>query len=250
MFAKDSEGAIRRTAMVDMIRSAADKKEKIHFVTLTNVTTDLMTNLFSRYIRFLNNPERECTVFVNDEKFTIPENVWFVMSLNEGESIRNVPAYLSELMSVVNVNYVYEDIDSADDGAEESVAQLAEIRTLGYYQLSFLSEKARNGYTISEELWKKVDSLEEYATKHSSYRFGNKLWLRLEKYLSVLNSCEVEPRTALDYTLSSNIVHVLRSVLEGKLADDDMGLLEALELYFGDDNVSVCRKMLKSSFVK
>lgn len=250
LFAKDPEGGLRRTAVAEMFRAAGENKEKIYFVTLTNLTAELMTNLFSRYIRFLNNPEREASLFVNDEKFTIPENVWFVVSMSEGEGVRSIPVYMAELMTLVKFDHVYEApvTEETENGDMQRVE--ADILTLGYYQLSFLCERVRNGFAFSEELWKKVDSLEEYACKHSSYRFGNKMWIRLERYLSVLNACELEPRVALDYTLSTNVVHIIRTVLDGRLQDDDMGLLEALERFFGDDNVPICRRVIKSPFLK
>ncbi len=246
LIVKTGEDAIRHTAITKMIKSAQDHKEKIHFVTLTNMTSDLLTNLFARYIRYLNNPERECVVSVNDEKYTIPENVWFLVSMKDGENIQSIPVYMAELITTLNVNYSDKSVfDSSYSESMTNTEEQRDLLTLGYYQLSFMGEKAKKGFLLSEDLWKKVDSLEEYANKHSSYRFGNKLWLRLEKYLAVLSSCEFESIVALDNTLNSNLVHVLQIVLDGKLQDDDRGLLEALELFFGEDSVPACRKTLK-----
>lgn len=246
LVAKTGEDAVRQTAIVKMIKSAQEHKEKIHFVTLTNVTSDLLTNLFARYIRYLNNPERECIVSVNDEKYTIPENVWFLVSMKDGESIQNIPVYMAELITTLNINYSDKSVFDTTYLEEASSSEnLGDIQTLGYYQLSFMAEKAKKSFVLNEYLWKKVDSLEEYGNKHSSYRFGNKLWLKLEKYLAVLSSCEYEAAVALDNTLNSNLVHVLQIVLDGKLADDDRGLLEAIELFFGEDNVPACRKTIK-----
>jgi hypothetical protein len=158
-------------------------------------------------------------------------------------------------MMTVNVEYAEietvadDEAETADENAEYEVEVaeevLPELLTLGYYQLSFMAEKCRNSFSMSEDLWKKVDSLEEYATKYSGYRFGNKLWLRFEKFLAVLKACEIEPSVALDNALNSILVDVLQIVLDGKLASDDRGLMEALEFYFGEDNVPVCRKTLK-----
>jgi hypothetical protein len=252
---------------MDMLNSARDHKEKIYFAYLSDLDCDVLTNVFAQYIRYLNNPERESKITLKDEKYTIPENVWFLVSMNENASIRSLPVYLAELMMSVNVEYseIVEIVApaaeeraeaSAEDGsvAEEPVGEtveepveevLPELLTIGYYQLSFMAEKCRNSFSMSEDLWKKVDSLEEYAAKYSGYRFGNKLWLRFEKFLAVLKACEIEPSVALDNALNSILVDILQIVLDGKLASDDRGLMEALEFYFGEDNVPVCRKTLK-----
>lgn len=265
--AKNEDGSVRQTSVMDMMNAAREHKEKIYFAYLSDLDAEMLTNVFSQYIRYLNNPERESKVALGDEKYVIPENVWFLVSMKDEASIRSIPVYLSELMMSVNVEYseianeietpvAFEAPDNTDETAEnvidaaempeETVEQvLPELHTLGYYQLSFMAEKCRNSFSMSEDLWKKVDSLEEYATKYSGYRFGNKLWLRFEKFLAVLKACEIEPSVALDNALNSILVDVLQIVLEGKLESDDRGLMEALEFYFGEDNVPVCRKTLK-----
>jgi len=222
---------------MQMINDAREHKEIIHFVTLSNVRAEDMSTLFSQYIRYFNNPERECKITVKgvDEKVVLPENIWFVVSLAEEEKTQNLPIYMTELMSVLDVDFVE---------CEECLED-AEYRSLGYYQINYLAEKCKNGFEMTEELWKKVDSLEGYVHKHSSYHFGNKLLLRLEKYLSVFCSCEYAMMVALDNALNSNVLPVLGAVLDGKLAEDDRGLLEAIELYFGEENVPCCRKTLK-----
>ena len=247
---KNEDGSTERTSVMDMLSEAMDHKEKIYFAVVSELNSDLLSNLFSQYIRYLNNPERESRISLNEEKYTIPENVWFLVSMAEGENVQSIPVYLAELMMTVNVEYtdipVVETAESEDDQATDvSREALPELMTLGYYQLSFMAEKCRHSFSMSEDLWKKVDRLEEYATKHSGYRFGNKLWLRFEKYLAVLKACEVEPSVALDNALNSILVHILQIALEGKIAEDDRGLLEVLEFYFGEDNVLVCRKTLK-----
>lgn len=241
LITRAEDGTIANTSFANMLKNATENKEKIHFITLTDLTDDLISNLFARYIRFLNNPERECVVVFNDEKIVVPENVWFLVSMKEGENIQSLPVYMAELITTINVDFKEVQTNAPSD--EE--ASTSELPTLGYYQLSFMSEKSRNGFAMSEDMWKRVDSLEGYASKRSSYRFGNKMWLKLEKYLSVLNSCEFELKPALDYTLNANIVHVLQIVLNGKLEDDDKGILDAIELFFGEDNVPVCRNTLK-----
>ena len=267
--AKNEDGSVRQTAIMDMLNTARDHKEKIYFAYLSDLDCDMLTNLFAQYIRYLNNPERESRVALNDEKYTIPENVWFLVSMNEEANIRSLPVYLAELMMTVNVEYseivetvapaafevvehgandtdeAVEAVDAVEEAVEVKEEVLPELHTLGYYQLSFMAEKCRNSFSMSEDLWKKVDSLEEYATKYSGYRFGNKLWLRFEKFLAVLKACEIEPSVALDNALNSILVDVLQIVLDGKLQSDDRGLMEAIEFYFGEDNVPVCRKTLK-----
>ena len=241
LYTVDEQGQSKESSVPQMINDANEHKETIHFVTLTDVKAEDFANLFSQYIRYFNNPERECKIAIKgmDDKIVLPENIWIIVSLADGNRVQNLPIYMTELMSVVNVDYL--DCEEQEEKHE--------FRSLGYYQINYLAERCKNGFVMSEQLWKKVDSLEEYVHKHSSYRFGNKLWLRLEKYISVLCSCEYELQPALDNAIDAILLAVIQTVLEGKLEDDDRGLLEAIELYFGEENVPCCRKTLKGVVV-
>ncbi len=233
---KDEYGNSRDTAVMDMIRSAGEHKETVHFVLLENVRCKDIGELLSPYIRYFNNPLRTCKVSLKDteESYVLPENLWFMVSFAGGERYDDIPVYIAELMTRLDLDYI--DCEPLED---------AEYRTLGYYQLRYLSESVRNGFVMSEELWKKVDDLDKYVEKHSRYHFGNKLWLKMEKYVSVLSSCEHEAVVALDYTLANNILTAIQVLLKDKIADDDRGLLEAIEFYFGEENVSACRNVMK-----
>ena len=44
------------------------------------------------------------------------------------------------------------------------------------HQIDYMLRKESGKHEVSEEIWKKIDSLEKYAQEYSDYNIGNKLW--------------------------------------------------------------------------
>ncbi len=239
LYVKDEAGNTRDSAVLKMINAAKEHKENVYFVTLNNVKAADLANLFAQYIRYLNNPQRESRISCKDmeDSILLPENIWFVISPANDQRVEELPIYMTELMSIPTVKYT--DCEMAEE--------IGAHRTLGYYQINYLAEKCKNGLEMSEDFWKKMDRLEEYVNKHSSYKFGNKLSLRLEKYLAILKSCEFETAAAIDNAINASMLPVIQVALEGKVPDDDRGLLEMMETVFGDENIPTCSRTLKQS---
>ena len=121
---------------------------------------------------------------------------------------------------------------------------------MSYYQLTFLADQCRNGFVMNEELWKKVDRLEQYVQQRTPYHISNKLWLRMERYLAAFCACGHEMAVALDYAMAENLIPVLLPTVKGKLTDEDRSLLETVESYFGEDNVPMCRRIMKGTMTE
>jgi hypothetical protein len=98
---------------------------------------------------------------------------------------------------------------------------------------------------MSEELWKKIDSLEAYTASYVPYRIGNKQWLQMEKYLSILTLAETDIFAALDRAMCANLLPEITALLKDKVKSGDKDLLEAIEQFFGEDKLPLCAKMAK-----
>ena len=235
----DGDGTCRDTGVLNAIRIAQAKKEQISVSMLTDVKAADMATLFASYIRYFNNPNRLCRVNEkkSDTSYVLPENLWFVAVPAEGETLDAMPAYLCELATALQVDYV-DCAVSEERGIYKPVT---------YHQLVFLADGSRNGFVMDEGLWKKVDRLEQYVNQRTPYHISNKLWLRMERYLAVFCACGHEMAVALDHAMAQNLVPVLLPTVKGKLSEEDRGLLETVESYFGEDTVPMCRKIIKGN---
>ena len=100
---------------------------------------------------------------------------------------------------------------------------------------------------MTEDVWKKIDGLEAYVSKHSNYRIGNKLALQIEKYFSVYNDCCNENENVLVNVFSSKLLPTMMSAVKNNLTEEDKTLFEMIEQLFGEDVASACLEDLKGT---
>lgn len=239
LYRADASGNRAATALVNAIAMAKENKEKAFTVLFTNVRASQLFDLFLPYFRYFSNPLRKCTVSVKAPavSFVLPENLWIAVELADGESLLNVSETALKSLTLLNLDY------SKCEASEERSA----YKPVGYYQIDYFVQQCRNKFQLKEELWKKVDALEAYTNGQSAYSIGNKQWLQMEKYLSVLSLFEKEDYVALDIALSVNLLPEIMAALNGKIKTGEKTLTEELEQLFGEDKIPMCRKIMKGN---
>ncbi|HJB92433.1 MAG TPA: glycoside hydrolase family 3 C-terminal domain-containing protein [Candidatus Borkfalkia stercoripullorum] len=94
--------------------------------------------------------------------------------------------------------------------SETAPAGTGGARTLGFYQLTRLSQRCTKEYLLDEDrCWKKIDRLERAAAKTSPFRFGNKTWLEAERFSSALLAMGAEQGEALDEAAAACLIPVI-----------------------------------------
>lgn len=241
LYRTNESGVRTSTALVNAIALAKENKEKIYTVVFTNVCAKELFDLLLPYFRYFSNPLRKCNVSVKapSVNFVLPENLWIVVKLADEESMLNVAETALKASTVLDFDY----------SKCESTEERGVYKSIGYYQIDYFVQQCRNKFELKEDLWKKVDDLEAFVNTHSTYSVGNKQWLQMEKYLSVLSVFEKQDYVALDIALSLNLLPEIMTVLNGKIITGEKTLTEELEQLFGEDKISMCRKILKGNSV-
>lgn len=237
LFVNDYREVDRTTNVMAAIDHACEFRRDIHIIVLNKVNTDQLADLLLPYVRYFNNPMRECKVSVKSTgaEYMLPQNLWFVVDLENGSKLENIPSYLTEIATVLNLSYF-------ERKASDTVS---EYQKIGYYEFNHLAGLSKNKFEIGEDVWKKIDGLEAYAAKHAGYHIGNKLALQIEKYFSVYNDCSGEDGKSLDNVFAAKLLPTLMSVLKDKVADDEKSLFETLEQLFGEEMTASCLEKLK-----
>ena len=237
LYCEYEDGEVTETNVIQAIEHGIEHKDTVHIVVLKNLYSKDAWGLFIPYLRYFSNPQRECSITAKDMGAgkTLPENLWFIIELADGECIGDISAPLLKSATVMKLGC------SVCDEAEEKT----EYRSVGYYQLSHFVDYNKGRFTMNEDLWKKIDSLEAYVNAHTPYHIGNKLWLQIEKYLSVMACHEDSVDINLDIALSSNLIPEVVSALKGKVSAEEKNLLETVEQLFGEDKIPECRKAIK-----
>jgi hypothetical protein len=241
MFQTDMNGNRTKTHTKLAFEAAQNIPQKIYFAGLANVKLENLTSYFAPIIKHAKNPTARYGFTAHNERnietvYSVPQNVWFILNLDEEESLADLPASLAEIASIPDIYF------------EECIASEAHenIRKFTYYQMEYLCEKLASKFEVSELTWKKVDRLESFVASHAPYQINNKLWLCLEKYVAVMSVCGAEENRAIDEAVAAKLLPSVITLLDGKLGRNDTTLTEALENAFGEDNIAACRKLIKT----
>lgn len=237
LFVADKDGTEKNTNVMEAINHARDFRRDVHIVVLNKVKTAQLSDMMLQYVRYFNNPNRDCYVSVKNtgSEYKLPENMWFVVDLDKGETLDSIPSYLTEISTVLNVSYF----------EKKAAKELSDYHKIGYYEFSHLASLSRNKFEITEDVWKKVDGLEAYVSKHSNYRIGNKLALQIEKYYSVYNDCCNDNENTITNVFAAKLLPTMMSVLKNQLTEEDKTLFETMEQLFGEEIASACLERLK-----
>lgn len=214
---QDSQGCIANTML-----SASKGRHQIFFNSWYNVGTEGLDALLGKYKEYVRFPYSDGA----------SSNVWFVAAMRAD----------ADCSSVRIPSAVFVEIRLS---ACEEVQDPAPVAAVCYDQFEKLAALAHGVYCLDEEMcWKKVDALEKYAGKLSSFCLENKDWLRLEMFSSVCCACKAEQANALDRAISCTIlVPMFDALRENGVTSDDF--LKELLSVLGADGCPQCRKMLE-----
>ena len=216
---------------------------KIHLAALAGVVPATMSSYFVPFARFAHAPKSGAVinckgVYGEDVSYRIPENLWFILNLKNGESVSTLPDYVAEIATVNDWHFDMTGITSETH---------SEFRHFGYGQIEYLCDRLRSNFEVDEDTWKKIDRLEAFGARYGEFHIGNKMWLGMELYMAVLMSQGIAEPAARDEAMAVKLMPSLISVLSGKIPRDDRGLGETLDVIFGEDNTALCRKIVKES---
>jgi hypothetical protein len=242
LFGKTEEGETLPRKALDAIESARRDPRAIHIIALDNVAFDAISNYFVSYVRYARAPHSACAVTAHDTEgnevaYLLPENLWFILNLREGEGLHRMPDYLTEVAAVLTPFF-----ESAEPAAAHT-----EFTPFRYGQMLYLCDRLKASFSLEEDTWKRIDRLESYAARLSGFGLTNKLWLGLEGYLSAILTLETDPAAALDEALAARLMPALIASLSGRIPREERSLTETLDAILGDENATLCRKTVKES---
>ena len=241
LFKPDGTGNRAKTHLFSAIESARNIKHAVHFAALDNVSAAELTQYFTPYISYVKNPFGNSHVTVTGERggelsYYIPRNLWLVLNLAKGETPDKLPAFVAEVASCNHFSF----------SECKTEGQHSPVRKFSYYQLEHLSEKAVSKTSLPEEMWKRIDRIEEQVSRRTPFAMGNKLWLCLEKYAYVYVACGGDAADAIDRAAAAKLMAAALSALAALPRDDERSFGETVETILGEDRAEACKKLIKA----
>ncbi len=245
LYIVDEDGNKTPSLIGDFIARARTNPEKAHFILLKGVNMDNAESVLSPYVRYFVNPYSASVQFtINGEDIVLPSNLWFIAEY--AEKPEAISAYINEVATYMPQM----NISECEGGCE-----LFDIN-ITVSAFDSLVKKTRTTLPENEELWKKLDAVEGYASKRVGYTIGNRFFMKIEHYLSVfLKQREVllpkdesiTPQdiaiSAMDYTMATSVMPALYSAISVEDTEEIKNLYFEIEQNFGEDKMPICKYM-------
>lgn len=223
------------TVVSKAVNAAADMKQNVHIAAMTEVNVSAVRKFFTPILKYVLSTEVACKVkYGYDRVLAVSPNTWFVFGIAEAARVTAEDTFILNSSAVI-------DITLSPCAASSAVS---EVRFLSYYQLIRLAAEVAENYPMDEDkCWKKIDKFEKFVKTNATYRIGNKIWLRAEKFASATIACGAEQSEALDGTVASILLPAVICTLGGRLnsSEESISLIESV---LGEDSVAECKKIL------
>ena len=236
-FTTDEHGDFVKRNVTLAVEAAKTHPESVTFAALNNATVSGFAEYIAPFGRYIASGKPINEIRLMNEHgtnvgYSMPNNLWFIINLDENTALDTLPLASARLASVLNIDYVK--------------CPVAESVTISHgfsrYQIEYILEK-ESKKEIPEEIFKKVDRLEKYAGEHSEFRIGNKMWLGFERFISLLICCGMEVADAVDAGVAIKLLPSICGAVKGNLTGDDKSVMEMVEFIFGDENIAYAKAL-------
>ncbi len=244
LFKIGSKGNYVKTNLLRAFSAAEEEKQTVQTAFVDNLKLEKSADWFAQLVRYASNPEKSVALTaknksITDKSYPTSPNLWLMVALATGERTENLPASIAEVASVITLKFTQED----------GIFEPVEGTPLSFHQFEMLGDDARVGHELSEDKWKKIDKLEAYVNARAKYRIGNKLWQKMERYVSVYLACEGEKEDALDEMVGVKLLPTVLPIISKNRKENDELFAHVLENVFGEDHLDCCRKAVEASGV-
>ena len=230
----ESENIRDNENLVKALDFAKKNPNKQVFILVRNLKAKEVFEYLKPVYTYIDSPEANSYVQSGGKSYAISKNIYFVLTLLEGELVSDISRRLLRYVSVVNV-------DVREAAPEEQPIELI----ISNEELTVSLRESLERRILDESNWKKLDSLIEHINPVSGFVLQNKIVRRLENYSSCLLTSPVEEIEALDVTLAYNFFNeaIITKNAAGYLGTND--IFKAMDSIFGAEKLPLSRRVIK-----
>ena len=226
----------QKKSLMFAIEAARAQQQKLHFIALTDVAAANVENYFIPMVNYAKTPQSIHSISVTRDnavdKHYLPENLWCILHLAEGESAASLPEALLEVCSTKAL------FVSVCDKAES----FTQVPTVTYPQMELMIDKLK--CNIPEKEWKKLDAFIGFLNQSLPVSISNKQWIGMEKYIAVLMECKENASLALDEGIATRIIPTI--LAKASKAKKKADIIAGLNATFESSEILASRKAAKS----
>lgn len=187
-----------------------------------------------RYVSVVSNTASNDPEKMHEGKIWIPNNVWYVGTINNDDSTFAVADKVYDRAIPIDL----------DDRAEYFEAPDTQPMRLSYNHMERLYEEAKIKYPVSEENLLLLDKLDKYLIEHFRLTFGNRIMRQLKDYVPCYVACGGTEIDGIDFIFAKKILRKFESLGLGFIRDELDSLVVYLNSEFGNDNMQISKAYL------
>lgn len=187
-----------------------------------------------RFVTVVSNTAENDPLLMKEGKIWIPNNVWYVGTINNDDSTFAVADKVYDRAIPIDL----------DDRAEFFEAPDTEPLRLSHKRLEELYAEAKKKYPISEENLILLDKLDKYLIEHFRLTFGNRIMRQLKEYVPCYVACGGTEIDGIDFMFSKKILRKFESLGLGFIRDELDSLVVYLDRQFGSENMKISKAYL------
>jgi hypothetical protein len=173
-------------------------------------------------------------VKINGGKILIPNNTWFIGTINNDDSTFAVADKVYDRAIPI-------DLDSR---AETFEAEPVEPIYISADHLIELFDAAKAQYSISEENAAKLEEMNRYLIDNFKLAFGNRIMKQLGDYVPCYIACGGTEMEAIDFMIAKKVLRKFESLNLGYMKDELTKFSTYLDKTFGKDVMAICKEYI------
>lgn len=219
-----------------------------HFVILDEMNIARVEYYFAEMLSILEMPREEewqidivTATWDNDPcliqkgKVRIPNNVWFVGTINNDDSTFAVADKVYDRAIPI-------DLDSRAEAFECETTPPAYVST---DRLIELFDEAKQMYQVSEDVLEKLEDMNTYLIKNFRLAFGNRIMKQLRDYVPCYIACGGTEMEAVDFIVAKKVLRKFESLSLGFMKDELNQFQTYLDKTFGKNVMAECKEYVE-----
>lgn len=187
-----------------------------------------------RYFSVVSNQAANDPKLMKEGKVWIPNNVWYVGTINNDDSTFAVADKVYDRAVPIDL----------DDRAEPFEAPDTEPMHLSATHMFEMYEEAKRQYQISAENLAELDKLDKYLIAHFRITFGNRILRQMKEFVPCYIACGGTEIDGIDFMFAKKILRKFESLGIGFIRDELDGLILYLDNAFGTENFKISKAYL------
>ncbi len=160
---------------------------------------------------------------LTDGALHIPQNVWYIGTINNDDSTFSVSDKVYDRALVVNLDSKGIPFD----------APLTVEKRISYSYVSALYEQAKAEHPVSAQALENIGKLDLYVIDKFRVAFGNRILKQLKTFVPVYVACGGVEAEAIDYILATKVFRKFESLNLSLIRDEIRGLISYMDSLFG-----------------